>query len=50
MSLWDVDDEDDASPICPAGGVSALPAEVPGEEQTCENADCDSFGDPISSY
>jgi len=46
MSLWD-EHEDDASPICPACGVSALPAEVPGESAECENADCVSFGEPI---
>lgn len=45
-SLWD-DGADDDSPICPTCGVSALPAESPGGEPTCENADCESFGEVL---
>ncbi len=44
--LWE-ETEDDASPICDACGVSALPPEVPGAPSSCENADCDAFGEPI---
>lgn len=51
MASWDdstnadVDDaEYERSTICPECGVSMLPAEMPGEDQVCENADCDSFG------
>jgi len=47
--LWDETDDDDASPICDACGVSALPPEIPGEPSTCENADCPTFGEPILS-
>ena len=39
--------EADPSPICPHCGVSALPAESPGEEPMCENADCAAFGEVI---
>jgi hypothetical protein len=46
--LWD-ETEDDASPICAACGVSALPPEIPGEPSTCENADCPVFGEAILS-
>ena len=49
-SLWDDGEDesgDDPSPICPACGVSALPAEVPGEQPDCENASCVQFGEPI---
>ena len=45
-NLWDERDDDD-SPICPTCGVSALPPEVPGEPSSCENADCDAFGEPV---
>ena len=43
--MWDEIEGDD-SPICPQCGVSALPPE-PGDPSTCENADCDAFGDAI---
>lgn len=45
-TLWDERDAED-SPICGACGVSMLPAEVPGEQPTCENAECPSFYDAI---
>lgn len=45
--MWDPVDEGDPSPICPHCGVSALPAEAPGEPNLCENADCEAFGEPI---
>jgi len=45
--LWDEGDED-PSPICPFCGVSALPAETPGQEPICENAACATFGEPIA--
>jgi len=45
-NLWD-EDEDDPSPICGSCGVSALPAETPGESQVCENVNCDAFGEAI---
>ena len=40
------------APICPACGVTALPAELanvvdPGF--VCDNADCDAFGEPVGS-
>jgi len=43
--LWD-EGGDDASPICPHCGVSAL-APAMGEPSTCENPDCDAYGEPI---
>lgn len=39
--------EDDPSPICSACGVSALPAETPGELPECENPICEAFGEPV---
>jgi len=47
-NLWD-ETGDDASPICDACGVSALPPEIPGGPSTCENAECLAFGEPIQS-
>ncbi len=44
--MWDETD-DDESPICGFCGVSALPPEHPGGPSSCENADCEAFGDPI---
>lgn len=44
--LWDEGDED-ASPICAFCGVSALPAEMPGDEPICENSACSAFGESI---
>jgi len=39
---------EEASPICPWCGVSALPPEPSsGTSSICENADCDSFGEAI---
>lgn len=44
--LWDdPDGADDASPICAACGVSALPPEAPGEPSMCENPNCSTFGE-----
>ena len=45
--MWDEIEGDDPSPICGFCGVSALPPEDPGGESSCENADCDAFGDSI---
>jgi len=52
---WDDDrtggDADvDRAPICPACGVTALPAEpshVLDATFVCENPDCDAFGSPV---
>ena len=44
--LWD-DLSEDESPICGHCGVSMLPAAGPGEDQVCENADCEAFGSPV---
>ena len=49
MTERDLADEGRA-PICPACGVTALPAELahvldPGF--VCDNADCDAFGEPV---
>lgn len=45
------DDEDiGRAPICPACGVTALPAEtanVLNPTFICENPDCDAFGEPV---
>jgi hypothetical protein len=40
---------DEPSPICSACGVIALPAEIPGDDPTCENADCSAFGEGITT-
>ncbi len=51
--LWDDvggdpdESSDDESPICRYCGVSALPPEVPGDQSSCENPDCDAFGEPV---
>jgi len=47
-SMFD-DYGDDPSPICGHCGVSVLPAEVPGEQPACENADCAAVGQPIDA-
>lgn len=57
MSLWDDDeraavgeDDDGRAPICPACGVTALPADpsvVIDTRFVCENPDCDAFGEPV---
>jgi len=48
---WDGDGDDvDRAPICPACGVTALPAEtanVLDSRFICENPDCEAFGDTI---
>lgn len=46
-SLFDDYGDDDPSPICGFCGVSALAPEVPGEDPTCENADCSAFGELV---
>jgi len=41
----------DRAPICPACGVTALPAEPAHVVDTtfvCENPDCESFGEPVA--
>jgi hypothetical protein len=47
------DDADiERAPICPACGVTALPAEtsnVIGSGFVCENPDCEAFGDAVES-
>jgi len=47
--MFDDYGDDDPSPICVQCGVSALPAEVPGELPTCENVGCAAFGEPIDA-
>lgn len=63
MTGWDDDGPDDdgpddlrggadvdRAPICPACGVTALPAEtsnVLDATFVCENPDCDAFGSPV---
>lgn len=50
-SVTSADDADDGrAPICPACGVTALPAELSNVIDAgflCENPDCDAFGDPV---
>lgn len=50
-SMNDRDDQEDGrAPICPACGVTALPAEASNiidSAFVCENADCDGFGEPV---
>ena len=41
----DLLESDDAGPICPACGVTALPGEA--GEFVCENPDCPAFGEPV---
>jgi hypothetical protein len=46
---WD-NAEADRAPICTWCGVTALPAESPGEDGLvfiCENPDCEAFGEPV---
>ena len=45
--LWDEPD-DRTAPICGACGVTALPAEVPGENPVCENPNCVVFDEPLN--
>ena len=59
MSDWDgeAEDEDEnhgedeaRAPICPACGVTALPAETANVLDAtfiCENPDCEAFGEPV---
>lgn len=46
-----VDEADiERAPICPACGVTALPAESPNPTPTgyvCENPDCEAFGEVV---
>ncbi len=45
-------DADGRAPICPACGVTALPAELANVIDTgfvCENPDCDAYGEPVGS-
>jgi hypothetical protein len=40
----------DRAPICPACGVTALPAETANVLDSaflCENPDCEAFGEPV---
>ena len=53
-SVWSDDDDTDVgrAPICPACGVTALPAELSNVLDSgfvCENPDCEAFGEPIGS-
>ncbi|MBL8775729.1 MAG: hypothetical protein JNK12_07355 [Acidimicrobiales bacterium] len=44
------DDDEGRAPICPACGVTALPAEtanVLDPTFVCENPDCDAYGERI---
>jgi hypothetical protein len=44
------DRDDGRAPICPACGVTALPAETSNVIDSgfvCENAECEGFGDPV---
>lgn len=55
MSDWDDAggeqyEEEARAPICPACGVTALPAETANVLDAtfiCENPDCDAFGEPV---
>jgi hypothetical protein len=57
VSDWDEDGGEDAAgedearaPICPACGVTALPAETANVLDAtfiCENPDCEAFGEPV---
>lgn len=53
MSGWDdVSDEEGRAPICPYCGVTTLPAELSNVLDTdfvCDNADCEAYGERISS-
>ena len=43
-------DDEGRAPICPACGVTALPAEtahVLDATFVCENPDCDAYGEPV---
>ncbi len=49
MSGWGDDgDGDTGAPICPACGVTALPAERVGGGFVCENPDCEAYGDAVT--
>lgn len=46
----DGEDDEGRAPICPACGVTALPAEglgVGGSSFVCENPDCDAYGEAV---
>ena len=48
MTEWDDDPDEGRAPICPACGVTALPADGLLETRfVCENPDCDAFGDEV---
>jgi hypothetical protein len=53
MSSWDDDSgEEGRAPICPYCGVTTLPAELSHVLDTdfvCDNADCEAYGEQISS-
>jgi hypothetical protein len=47
---FDDDEREDRAPICPACGVTALPAETSNVLDTafvCDNPDCESFGEVV---
>lgn len=51
MGVVHLDDDDvDRAPICPACGVTALPAHrsnVIDSHFVCDNEDCEAFGEPV---
>lgn len=53
MSDWDAGEEDEGrAPICPACGVTALPAELANVIDSgfvCDNAGCEAYGEPVDS-
>jgi hypothetical protein len=53
VSDWEEDDADvERAPICPACGVTALPAETSNVLDSgfiCENPDCEAYGDDIDA-
>jgi hypothetical protein len=53
VSEGDDDEDVDRAPICPACGVTALPADTANVLDTafvCENPDCESFGEVVADH